>query len=121
MSYPTGIGASDKAEVRLARVAESTSIRLIAFPEVIKKSDRHLYGAHDHLDDGDQPTRVIHTTDHKEDKDGRNHHGLHHSWKKFNSLPFRISSLFTSDEDDNADGNGGDGNLESLSRSQSRC
>ena len=36
-SYPAGIGATDKAEVRLARLAESTSIRLIAFPEVINK------------------------------------------------------------------------------------
>ena len=98
LSYPAGIGATDKAEVRLARLAESTSIRLIAFPEEFNKLI-NLYGPHDHLDNGDQPTRVIHTTDHKEDKDGGHpghHHRLHHSWKKFNSLPFRISSLFTS-------------------------
>ena len=37
MSYPTGIGATDKAEVRLARLADSTSIRLIAFPEEFNK------------------------------------------------------------------------------------
>ena len=80
MSYLAGIGATDKAEVRLARLAESTSIRLIAFPEEFNKLI-NLYVPHDHLDDGDQPTRVIHTTDHKEDKDGGHHHRLHHSWK----------------------------------------
>ena len=51
--YPAGIGATDKAEVRLARLADSTSIRLIAFPEEFNKMI-NKYGAHDHLDDGDQ-------------------------------------------------------------------
>ena len=37
LSYPAGIGATDKAEVRLARLADSTSIRLIAFPEEFNK------------------------------------------------------------------------------------
>ena len=34
LRYPVGIGATEKAAVRLARLAESTSIRLTDFPVV---------------------------------------------------------------------------------------
>ena len=33
LCYPVGIGATDRADVRFARLADSTSIRLTEFPE----------------------------------------------------------------------------------------